>query len=94
MFWTNMPVSYLPDGTIDWAALEDEIPDAEDDMEFAREIQKLDFSQPQPSNLHPYFHQHGGPRLHHDRTLVQLPRMPRTREHRGQSREEAVQLPG
>jgi len=61
MFWTNMPVSYLLDGTIDWAALEDEIPDAEDDMEFAREIQKLDFSQPQPSNLHPYFHQQGDP---------------------------------
>ena len=53
----NMVVPYLEDGTIDWVVLEDEyFPMLEEDRQFFCEVRKLDSSEPQSSNLHPYDH--------------------------------------
>ena len=49
-------VPYTRDGIIDWGQLEDELPAPETDEEFEVEVANLDFSIPQPSNLHPYYH--------------------------------------
>ena len=54
-FW-EAPVPYTEAGIIDWGLLEDSIPIAESDEEFQVEVASLDFSKPQPSNLHPYYH--------------------------------------
>ena len=53
----DFDVKYLEDGTIDWAVFEDDyfLP-LEDDREFDCEVMKLECSDPQSCNLHPYFH--------------------------------------
>ena len=53
-FW-DRPVPYI-DGVIDWGQLEDDLPIPESEEEFECQVQELDFSQQQPSNLHSYFH--------------------------------------
>ena len=60
--WWNEPVPYNDDGVIDWGRLEDDMPtaDAGDGEFFDLQVQAIDFSRPQPSNLHPYYHQTPG----------------------------------
>ena len=49
------PVPYTADGVVDWAQLETNLPEeVDDDIEL--EVIKVDFSKPQSSKLHSYFH--------------------------------------
>ena len=54
--WLTQPVPYT-NGVIDWEKLEDELPIADSADEFELEIVSLDFSKPQSSHMHPYYHQ-------------------------------------
>ena len=55
LLWWQQPVPYLENGVIDWTRIEDDLPEPESEPEFC-EVRGLDFNQPQPWNLHPYFH--------------------------------------
>ena len=56
-WWLNQPVPYTG-GVIDWEKLEDDLPEPYDTDEFECEIMALDFSKPQSSAIHPYYHPH------------------------------------
>lgn len=49
-------IPYLPDGTLDWASIEESLPTPESETTWECEIAAIDWSKPQGSNLHPYFH--------------------------------------
>ena len=56
-WWLNQPVPYTG-GVIDWEKLEEDLPEPYDTDEFECEIMALDFSKPQSSAIHPYYHPH------------------------------------
>ena len=50
------PVIPYVDGVIDWGAVEDDLPVPETEETWECEIATLDWTKPQSSNMHPYFH--------------------------------------
>ena len=54
-YWSQ-PVPYTADGVIAWDQVEDQLPECIGNDDFECEVKSLDFTQPQPVNIHPYFH--------------------------------------